>query len=282
MTWKVDLHRHSIYSDELERTIGKQPYNQACRRATPRRILQNCETRGINEVAITDSNGDLFFQKILDKEFFGEEYIVEVLEGENLARVRNEETGRETYFLNGIEFHNNPNYSFGNGHLVVVGHKGSLMEQFENLNLDERVELARESKGLWFFPHPLSKIAYGVGEENVRKFYEKLNGEVIVEGFNSQFYGMLNKDNEKAKKLAEELKIPALANSDSNSAEILSYNELGISPGRWELENGNKNIKYLKNEILAKRFVTKEKLISPLSFFKDYVWEFGTRKFLKG
>jgi hypothetical protein len=280
MTWRIDFHKHSVFSDELERTIGKQPLNQACRRATPRRIIQNCETQGLNELAVTDSNGDLFFQRVLDKCFFGNGYFVEILPGENVARVMNEETGAVTYLLNGIEFHDNKQYSSGNGHLVVVGHKGSLMGKFERLNLDERVQLANESGGIWFFPHPCSEVAYGVGEKNVERVYEEFGRRLIIEGFNSQLYGPLNRDNTRAKELVRKLGVSGLANSDSNSGEVLSYNIFPDFPD-GEIKDGREHVDYLKQEILNGNFETHEQLISPWSFFRDYVWEFGTRKVLE-
>ena len=84
MTFKISLHNHSHYSDKVEQTTGRQPYNQACRRATPISIVENAMEHGLDEVAITDSNADLFFQEMCEKgdNFFDRKYNVKVAKPE--------------------------------------------------------------------------------------------------------------------------------------------------------------------------------------------------------
>ncbi len=281
MVFKASFHNHSVYG--RERSI----YIRAIK-ATPTKLVENALKYGINGLAVTDVNSDLFFQNLLDKQlrFFDNRYGVEILEGGNVASVTDDETGKEVYIYNGIEFHETAEEEIAD-HIIIVGHQGSLMKEFKKLNLEERLYLARETRGIVIAPHPT--VALGLREENLRKYTAmglidatEFNSQARVSGKANPLQSLIElffkyrEQNETARQLAQELGLPFIAGPDSNTGNLsLAYNIFAEGPQGEQMKNGIKHIKFLKGQINQKTFTRHEGYISAVDFLIDYGLEIG-------
>ncbi len=282
MAFRVSLHNHSVYSD--------RGHNKACRHALPVRIVKASLEHKLDGVAITDTNNNVFFQRLLEKGdyFFGRRYETKPLAGENVVLVTDPENGRRVFLYNGVEFHSRKGIRLqheGERHLLVVGFEGVFYDRDDFADVGEVIDAAEQLRGIVIAPHPINFL--GLGRENVERFREKLDA---IEGFNSQIragsknvLGMIYETifdyrscNEDAKKLAKELNIPAIASSDSNSVQpFLGYTVLESDSSDEEKNNGIKHIEYLRRQIRENRFRTVERYISLNRFFCDYGLEFA-------
>jgi predicted metal-dependent phosphoesterase TrpH len=162
-TWNVELHSHSLYSMD-------------CRTAL-RRILDMCDSRGVDKIAITDHNetaGAIALQRLApDRVIVGEEIMT--TQGEILAFFVTEKVPAK-------------------------------------LSPEETIKRLRDQGAVISVSHPYDRLRKGAWEEDdLLKIIDQVDA---LETFNSRC--IYHEDNLKAQQLAEKYNLPGTVGSDAH------------------------------------------------------------------
>jgi len=164
---KLDLHIHSQYSDDAN--------------GTPKEIMKNLKSKGLNGMSLTDHNtlnGSLKALKLADKDFC---------------------------VIPGMEI------STADGHVIALNVKEVIPK---NLTVEDTIEKIIDQSGTPIIPHLFRNMS-GIKENNLKKIVTKLN---VIEVFNSC---SLPQTNLKTAKIAKKYNLGGTGGSDSHVPEYV-------------------------------------------------------------